>query len=77
MIFLEIKTKTKSKKKKNNNNKNKNKSKSKNKKKENINLTKILYKTDTFGLQKVNIKSRRDKKEICGGIFGGTLFITA
>ena len=77
MIFLEIKTKTKSKKKKTIIIKIKIKVKAKTKKKENINLTKILYKTDIFGLQKVNIKSRRDKKEICGGIFGGTLFITA
>ena len=50
------------KKQKNNNNKN-------NKKKnETINLTKILYKTGIFNLQKVNIKSLRDKKEIYGGI---------
>ena len=32
-----------------------------------INLTKILYKTAIFNLQKVNIKSLRDKKEIYGG----------
>ena len=38
------------------------------KKKETINLTKILYKTAIFNLQKVNIKSFRDKKEIYGGI---------
>ena len=50
------------KKQKNNNNKN-------NKKKnETINLTKILYKTGIFNLQKVNIKSLRDNKEIYGGI---------
>ena len=33
-----------------------------------INLTKTLYKTAIFSLQKVNIKSLRDKKEIYGGI---------
>ena len=33
-----------------------------------INLTKILYKIVIFNLQKVNIKSLRDKKEIYGGI---------
>ena len=33
-----------------------------------INLTKILYKTATFNLKDVNIKSLRDKKEIYGGI---------
>ena len=38
------------------------------KKIETINLTKILCKTDIFNLQKVNIKSLRDKKEIYGGI---------
>ena len=38
------------------------------KKNETINLTKILYKTAIFSLQKVNIKSLRDKKEIYGGI---------
>ena len=38
------------------------------KKNETINLTKILYKTAIFNLQKVNIKSLRDKKEIYGGI---------
>ena len=38
------------------------------KKNETINLTKILNKTATFSLQKVNIKSLRDKKEIYGGI---------
>ena len=51
------------KKQKNNNNKNKKK-----KKNETINLTKILYKTGIFNLQKVNIKSLRDRKEIYGGI---------
>ena len=49
---------------KNNNNINKNKKK----KNETINLTKILYKTAIFNLQKVNIKSLRDKKEIYGEI---------
>ena len=38
------------------------------KRNETINLTKILYKTAIFNLQKVNIKSLRDKKEIYGGI---------
>ena len=38
------------------------------KKKEAINLTKLLYKTAIFNLQKVNIKSLRDKKKIYGGI---------
>ena len=38
------------------------------KKNETINLTKILYKTAIFNLQKVNIKSLCDKKEIYGGI---------
>ena len=38
------------------------------KKNETINLTKILCKTAIFNLQKVNIKSLRDKKEIYGGI---------
>ena len=38
------------------------------KKNETINLTKILYKTAIFNLQKVNIKSLRDKKKIYGGI---------
>ena len=38
------------------------------KKTETINLTKILYKTAIFNLQKVNIKSLRDKKKIYGGI---------
>ena len=38
------------------------------KKNETINLTKILYKTAIFNLQKVNSKSLRDKKEIYGGI---------
>ena len=33
-----------------------------------MNLTKILYKTAIFNLQKVNIKSLCDKKEIYGGI---------
>ena len=33
-----------------------------------INLTKILYKTAKFNLQKVNIKFLRDKKEIYSGI---------
>ena len=33
-----------------------------------ISLTKILYKTAIFNLQKVNIKSLCDKKEIDGGI---------
>ena len=51
--------------KKNNNNKNWSLKKKKN---ETINLTKILYKTAIFNLQKVNIKSLRDKKEIYGGI---------
>ena len=32
------------------------------------NLTKILYKTATFNLQKVNIRPLCDKKEIYGGI---------
>ena len=40
----------------------------KKKKNETINLTKILNKTAIFNLQKVNIKSIRDKKEIYGGI---------
>ena len=48
---------------KNNNNKIKIK-----KKNETINLTKISYKTSMFNLQKVNIKSLRDKIEIYGGI---------
>ena len=52
------------KKQKNNNNK----KKKKKKKNETINLTKILYKTGIFNLQKVNIKSLRDKKEIYGGV---------
>ena len=38
------------------------------KKNETINLTKLLYKTVIFNLQKVNIKSLRDKKKIYGGI---------
>ena len=38
------------------------------KRNETINLTKILNKTATLNLQKVNIKSLRDKKEIYGGI---------
>ena len=38
------------------------------KKNETINLTKLLYKTAKFNLQKVNIKSFRDKKKIYGGI---------
>ena len=38
------------------------------KKNETINLTKPLYKTDIFNLQKVNIKSPRNKKKIYGGI---------
>ena len=38
------------------------------KKNETINLTKILCKTATFNLQKINIKSLRDKREIYGGI---------
>ena len=38
------------------------------KKNETINLTKILYKTAIFNLQKVNIKPLCDKKEIYGGI---------
>ena len=42
--------------------------KKKKKKNETINLTKILYKTGIFNLQKVNIKSLRDKKEIYGGV---------
>ena len=50
---------------KKNNNKNKNKDFSKN---ETINLAKLLYKTAIFNLQKVNIKSLRDKKKIYGGI---------
>ena len=49
--------------KKNNNDKNKNL-----KKNETINLTKILYQTAIFNLQKVNIKSLRNKMEIYGGI---------
>ena len=36
--------------------------------KKKINLTKILYKTAIYNLQKVNIKSLCDKKEIYGGI---------
>ena len=50
--------------------KNNKKSKNKNLKKKNetINLTKLLYKTDILNLQKVNIKSLRDKKKIYGGI---------
>ena len=32
------------------------------------NFTKILYETAIFNLQKVNIKSLHDKKEIYGGI---------
>ena len=39
-----------------------------NNKNETINLTKILYKTAIFNLQKVNIKSLCNKKEIYGGI---------
>ena len=38
------------------------------KKNETINLTKILYKTAIFNLQKVNIKPLRDKKETYDGI---------
>ena len=38
------------------------------KKNETINLTKLLYKTTIFNLQKVNIKSFCDKKKIYGGI---------
>ena len=38
------------------------------KKNKTINLTKILYKTAIFNLQKVNIKSLCYKKEIYGGI---------
>ena len=38
------------------------------KKNETINLTKILYRTTIFNLQKVSIKSLCDKKEIYGGI---------
>ena len=50
-------------------NKNKNKNKKKKlKKNETINLTKLLYKTAIFNLQKVNIKSLSDKKKIYGGI---------
>ena len=40
----------------------------KKKKDKTINLTKILYKTAIFNLQKVNIKSLCYKKEIYGGI---------
>ena len=40
----------------------------KKKKNETINLTKLIYKTAIFNLQKVNIKSLRDKKKIYGGI---------
>ena len=40
----------------------------KKKKNEIINFTKILYETAIFNLQKINIKSLRDKKEIYGGI---------
>ena len=63
-----MKKKTKHKKQKtikNNNNKNINLNLKKN---ETINLTKLLYKTAIFNLQKVNIKSLRDKKKIYGGI---------
>ena len=42
--------------------------KKKKKKNETTNLTKILYKTAIFNLQKVKIKSLRDKKKIYGGI---------
>ena len=49
--------------KKSNDNKNKNL-----KKNETINLTKLLYERAIFNLQKVNIKSLRDKKKIYGGI---------
>ena len=34
-----------------------------------MNLTKISYKTATFNLQKFNIKSLRDKKEIYDDIY--------
>ena len=51
------KTKTK----KSNNNKNKNKFLKKN---ETTNLTKLLYKIVIFNLQKVNIKSLRDRKSM-------------
>ena len=40
----------------------------KKKKNETINLNKLIYKTAIFNLQKVNIKSLRDKKKIYGGI---------
>ena len=40
----------------------------KKKKNETRNLTKILHKTAIFNLQRVNIKSLRDKNEIYGGI---------
>ena len=65
------KNKTKNKKQKRQTNKQKTiiiKIKIKKKKNETINLTKVLYKTAIFSLQKVNIKSLRDKKEIYGGI---------
>ena len=48
--------------------KNKKNNTNKNKKNETIDLTKILYKTAIFNLQKINIKSLRGKKEIYGGI---------
>ena len=49
---------------KKNNNKNKNKDFLKN---ETTSLTKLLYKTAIYNLQKANIKSLRDKKKIYGG----------
>ena len=57
--------KKETKQKKNNNNKKKKKNFKKN---ETINLTKLLYETTIFNLQKIYIKSLRDKKKIYGAI---------
>ena len=49
-------------------NNNKKKKKIKKNKNETINLTKLLYETTIFNLQKIYIKSLRGKKKTYGGI---------